>query len=310
MKAVWIERYGGPEVMRYGDRPAPEPGPADVLVAVKAASVNPIDWKMREGILRSAFALPMPYVLGRDLCGVALAVGPQVTGIAAGDPVFGMVDAARGGAHAERAALDHKLLAPAPRRVGAIEAAAAALVGATAIAALEETTKLAPGERVLVHGGSGGVGAFAVQLAKHRGAWVAATASAANRDYVAGLGADRVIDHATEDFTTRLGDLDVVLDTMGGTVHRRSMDVLKPGGRLVYIAAAPLPEGPPRPDIHIMRAMVRPARAQFARIAHLIDTGVVRMTVGAVLPLADAARGYEMSRAGHVRGKIVLEPAA
>lgn len=309
MKAVWIEGYGGPEVVRFGERPDPVPGPRDVLVAVKAASINPIDWKLRQGLLRADFALPMPYILGRDMSGVVTAAGPEVAALAPGDEVFGMADRQRGGTHAELVACDHQLLAQKPRKVGHIEAAAMALVGATAVAALEDTAGLAKGERVLIHGGAGGVGAFAVQLAKHHGAWVAATCSAANRDFVASLGADRVIDYKREDFAALLSGLDLVFDTVGGEVHRRSMGVLKPGGRLVHIAAAPLPAEPPRRDITIARANVRGQRALFERIAALIDDGAVRADIGAVLPLSEAGRGYEMSRAREVRGKIVLKIA-
>jgi NADPH:quinone reductase-like Zn-dependent oxidoreductase len=310
MKAIYIDDYGGPEAMRYGDRPDPTPGPRDLLVRVKAASINPIDWKMRQGILRAAFALKFPYVLGRDMSGVVVVAGAEVTGIKPGDEVFGVADALRGGTHAEQFVTDAELVAKKPRSLGHREAGAVPLAAVTALIALEETAALAKGERILIHGGAGGVGAAAVQIAKARACWVAATCAAKNRDFVRSLGADQAIDYAGEDFGALLHDLDVVLDTMGGEVHRRSRAVLKPGGRLVHIAAAPIPEGEAGRGITVTRAEIRGRRPHFERIAALIDSGALKAFVGAVLPLAEAAKGYEMNRANAVRGKIVLEPAA
>jgi len=308
MKAVWIEEYGGPEVMNYGERPEPTPGPRDVVVAVKAASVNPIDWKMRQGMLRAAFALPMPYILGRDLSGVVAAIGAEVTSFKPGDEVYGLADAIRGGTFAEIVAMDCELLAPKPRSVSHVEAASLALAGATALIALE-TAEMADGERLLIHAGAGGVGGFAVQLARHHDAWIAATCSAANFDYVTGLGADLAIDYKTEDFAKQLKDLDLVFDTMGGDVHRRSFAVLKPAGRLVYISAAPIPEGP-APVQQVLRANVRGNRRVFERIAALVDAGAIKPQVTKILPLQEASRGLELSKAGGMRGKIVIEIAA
>jgi NADPH:quinone reductase-like Zn-dependent oxidoreductase len=308
MKAVWIEEYGGPEVMKFGERPEPVPGPRDVVVAVKAASVNPIDWKMRQGMLRANFALPMPYILGRDLSGVVTAVGAEVTGFKAGDEVYGLADAQRGGTFAERVAIDAGLLAPKPRSVSHIEAASLALTGATALTAIE-TAEMGDGERILIHAGAGGVGGFAVQLARHHDAWIAATCSAANKDYVTGLGADLAIDYKSEDFAALLKEMDLVFDTMGGETHRRSFAVLKPAGRMVYISAAPIHEGP-APVQQVLRANVRGSRELFERIAELIDGGAVRPQVTKVLPLKDAAQGLELSKAGGTRGKIVIEIAA
>ena len=307
MKAVWIETYGGPEAVHFGERPDPEPKPRDVLVEVTAASINPIDWKMRDGLLRDFFALPMPYILGRDLSGVVSAVGAEVTDLKPGDEVFGMADAQRGGAHAELIAADHRMLALKPRMVGHRDVAALTLVGATAVAALDDTARIAKGEHVLIHGGAGGVGAVAVQLAKHRGAWVAATCSAANRAFVRGLGADHVIDYKNEDFATQLSEIDLVFDTVGGEVHRRSMAVLKPGGRLAYVVAAPFPATTARADITVLRVTVRGERALFERIAALIDAGAIKADITTVLPLSEAGRGYEMNKSGRTRGKIVLD---
>jgi NADPH:quinone reductase-like Zn-dependent oxidoreductase len=306
MKAIFIEAYGGADAMRFGELPAPEPGANDVLVRVKAASVNPIDWKMREGYLRNALALKFPYVLGRDFSGVVIGKGPEVRDFAVGDEVYGVVDGARGGAHAEILATDQTLVARKPKSIDHTGAASLALAAATAMIALDDTGHLARGERALIHGGAGGVGGVAVQFAKALGAWVATTCRGANLDYVKSLGADLAIDYGTQDFAARLADLDLVFDTVGGEAHRRSQAVLKPGGRLVYIAAAPLPQGEPRPGITVQRADIRGKRPLFERLAALVDRGAIKPQVTKVLPLADAAAAYELSHAGGIRGKIVL----
>jgi len=309
MKANWIDDYGPVEAMRFGDRPQPEPGPRDVLVRVAAASVNPIDWKMREGMLRQVMQLRMPYVLGRDFSGTVIGAGAEAKDFALGDEVFGVVDGLRGGAQAEIVATDQDLVARKPRGLDHAAAAALPLAGATAMISLEDVGKLGSGERVLIHGGAGGVGGLAVQIAKARGAWVVATCRSANVDYVKSLGADRVIDYTREDFAAGLRDLDLVYDTVGGEVHRRSQGVLKPGGRLVYIAAAPLPQGPPRADITVARAEIRTRRGVLERIAALVDAGKLKPQVSTVLPLAQVAKAYEMVKAGSIRGKIVLTAA-
>jgi len=306
MKANYIESYGGAGVVHWGELPAPAPGADDVLVAVKAASINPIDWKMREGYLKANLALKFPYVLGRDFSGVVTGRGANVRDFAAGDEVFGVVDGLRGGGHGELLVTSQELLAKKPRSIDHVAAASLPLAAATAMISLDDTGKLKSGERVLIHGGAGGVGAVGVQFAKALGAWVAATAGAANLGRVRELGADLVIDYGAEDFTARVKDLDLVFDTVGGEVHRRSQSVLRPGGRLVYISAAPLPPGEPRPGITITRADIRGKRPLFERLAALVDQGKIKPLVARVLKLSQAGEGYEMNRTGAVRGKIVL----
>jgi NADPH:quinone reductase-like Zn-dependent oxidoreductase len=307
MKAVYIESYGGPETMRFGERPALLPGPGEVQVKIKAASINPIDWKMREGLLASFFKLPMPAILGRDMAGVVMAVGDGVTNFAPGDAVFGMGNQMRGGTHAEIAVTNEDLLAPMPRGLSAVEAASLGLIGASSLIPLEQTAQLKAGERVLIHGGSGGVGAFSIQLAKDLGAWVATTCGTTNVDYVRSLGADQVIDYAKEDFAQVLQDIDVVFDTMGGNIHRRSWSVMKPGGRLVMLAADPLPAEAPPPGINVLRCTIRANRPILDRIIDLAERGAVKPHIGKVLPLAEGIRGYALMQAATTRGKIVLE---
>jgi NADPH:quinone reductase-like Zn-dependent oxidoreductase len=308
MKANYIESYGGAGAVKFGELAAPAAGPDDVLVAVKAASVNPIDWKIREGYLKANLALKFPYVLGRDFAGVVSGTGANVRDFTIGDEVFGVVDGMRGGAHGEILATNQELVAKKPRSIDHVAAASLPLAAATAMIALDDTGKLKSGERVLIHGGAGSVGAIAVQFAKALGAWVATTAGRANLARVRDLGADLAIDYGTEDFTTRVKDLDLVYDTVGGEVHRRSQAVLRAGGRLVYISAAPLPPGDPRPGITITRADIRGKRPLFERLAALVDQGNIKPQVGQVLKLSHAGEAYEMSRTG-VRGKIVLTAA-
>jgi len=306
MRSIYITEYGGSEIMHFGEQPAPQPGPREVLVAVQAASINPIDWKLQAGLVRQFFPLTFPCVLGRDFSGVVAALGPDVRGVAVGDEVFGMADAKRGGTHAEFAAIDGEALAKKPTGLSHVDAASLPLAGLTALIALDEVAGLHSGQRILIHAAAGGVGGLAVQLARHRGCWVAGTCSAGNVEYVKRLGADRVIDYASQDFTSALRDLDVVFDTLGGEVNRRSAAVLRSGGCLVQIAAAPVPPGPGRPDIDVKPAVIRPRRDLLERLADLASRGILKPHVEAVLPLSEAARGYEQSRTGHQRGKIVL----
>jgi NADPH:quinone reductase-like Zn-dependent oxidoreductase len=235
MKAILLTGFGGTDMLRYGDAPDPVAGPGDVVVDVHAASVNAADYKMRLGAYSD---LKFPHILGRDFSGVVSAVGAGVDDLKVGDAVFGVTTPGTEGAYAEKIAIKAAIVAKKPHKLNHAEAAAMALTSLTAIWALEDTAQLKRGETVLIHGGAGGVASFAIQLAKHIGAAVISTASPANHGYVRKLGADRVIDYHTEDFTKVAGPCDVVFDTVGGEVQVRSYDVLKPGGPLVWIAAA------------------------------------------------------------------------
>ena len=241
MKALQFHQYGGPEVVTLADIPAPQPAPSEVLVAIAAASINPIDWKMRAGLVREYFDVALPHVLGRDFSGVVRAVGEEVRGIAVGDEVFGVADAMRQGTHAEAIAVDAGLLAGKPDALNHDSAAALGATGMTLIAAFEEAASIKRGDKVLIHGGAGGLGHLAVQYAKHRGAQVITTAGEANHDFVRKLGADQVIDYAACDFAEAVSGCDLVFDTIGGEVHKRSLAVVKPGGVLVYVTAQPNP---------------------------------------------------------------------
>jgi len=304
MKAAFLTGHGGPEKFQYGDMPDPVPGPGEVVVDIHAASVNAADYKVRLGSYDSK--LKFPYILGRDFSGIVAARGAGVTDLAVGDAVFGVCDAGIEGAYAEKIAIKAAIIAKKPEKLGDAEAAAMALTSLTAIWALEDTAHLKAGETILIQGGAGGVAGFAIQLAKHIGATVVTTASARNHDYVRSLGADRVIDYNTEDFTKVAGPCDVVFDTVGGDVQVKSYDVLKPGGRLVWIAAAPAGFTPSRTDVAVLRPRVARDRAHLERMAELLDAGAVWPPAITRYKLADAAEAHRVSEGRHLQGKLVL----
>jgi len=304
MKAAYLTGHGGPEKFVYGDLPDPVAGPGDVVVDINAASVNAADWKVRQGSYNST--LKFPYILGRDFAGRVAALGPGVTDFKIGDPVFGVCDAGIEGAYAEKIAIKAAIIAKKPDTLGDAEAAAMALTSLTAIWALEDTARLKSGETILIQGGAGGVAGFAIQLAKHIGATVVTTASAGNHDYVKKLGADRVIDYNAEDFTKAAGPCDVVFDTVGGEVQVRSYQVLKPGGRLVWIAAAPPGFEPVRKDVQVLRPRVARDRPHLERMLELLAAGAVWPPAITRYKLADAAEAHRVSEGRHLQGKLVL----
>lgn len=306
MKALRIGGYGGSEALEIVDVARPDPGPGDVLVEVHAASVNPIDWKIREGHMKAFMDIPMPHVMGRDVSGVVAAVGDEVASLAAGDEVYGSAAANRDGTHAEYVAIDAAMLARKPERIDHVDAASLPISALSAYAGLVTHGDLAKGEKVLIHAGAGGVGVIAIQLAKHLGATVATTASASNTDYVRELGADIAIDYRTMDFSEQLSGYDLVFDTMGGDVHLRSFAVLAPGGRMTYLIADPLPERKPRDDVTVSAARVAYDTAALERIAELVDGGAITPRVSTIVPLAEAVSAYDLSQTGHVRGKVVI----
>jgi NADPH:quinone reductase-like Zn-dependent oxidoreductase len=290
MKAVVFEKHGGPEVLHLAEVPDPTAGPGEVVVDIHAASVNAADYKVRlgGGAYGGSSGVKLPHILGRDFSGVVSAVGPGVTDLRVGDAVFGVCDQGIEGAYADKIAIKAAIIAKKPDRLGHADAAAMALTSLTALWALEDTAKLRPGETILIQGGAGGVAGFAIQLAKHIGATVITTASARNGDYVRRLGADRVVDYNSEDFTKVVSGCDVVFDTVGGEVQVRSYEVLKPGGRLVWIAPAPAGFQPTRKDVQVLRPNVaRPAITRYK--------------------LAEAAEAHRVSESRHLQGKLVFE---
>jgi NADPH:quinone reductase-like Zn-dependent oxidoreductase len=305
MKAVLLMSHGGPEMLRYGEAPDPAAGPGEVVVDIHAASVNAADYKVRLGGGRYG-NIRFPHILGRDFSGVVSRLGAGVTDFAVGDAVFGVTDQGIEGAYAEKIAINAAIIARKPDRLSHAEAAALGLISITALWAIEDTAHLNAGQTILIQGGAGGVAGFAVQLAKYLGATVIATASTVNHSYVRSLGADRVIDYNTEDFTTLGPICDVVFDTVGGNVRLGCYKILKPGGKLVWIAPAPEGFRPTRDDVETLRPDVLRDRAHLERMLALLDLGAIRPPPITRFKLADAAEAHRISEGRHLQGKLVL----
>jgi len=303
MKAVYIEQFGGPQVLQYGDLPDPAAAPGQIVVDTFAASVNGADWKVRAGHYGKG---DFPIVLGRDFSGVVSACGAGVADLRVGDEVFGVLEAGREGTFAEKLTVGAAVVAKKPSALSHVDAAALALTGLTAIRSIEDTLKLKAGETILIQGGAGGVASFAIQLAKHLGARVITTTSAANLDYVRALGADEVIDYNAGDFTKLVSGCDAVFETVGGEVATRSFAVLKPGGRAAFIASGPQAPKPERGDVTALRPAVGRARAPLERIVALYQAGAVRPPHVTVYRLADAVEALRVSEARHFKGKLVF----
>lgn len=304
MKACFFRSYGGPEVLEYGDMPDPVPAAGEVLVDIHAASINAADWKMRSG--QYPAKVDFPHVPGRDFSGVVAALGTGAHDFRLGDPVFGVCEVPREGAYAQKIAIRQEILARKPERLTHAQCAAVALTGLTALVSIEETLGLKAGETILIQGGAGGVAGFAIALAKHLGARVITTASAANHDYVRAFGADEVIDYRVQDFARLVSGCDAVLDTVGGEVTARSFAVLRPGGRLASVAAGAAAPVSPRPDVTSLRPKVGRDRPHLERVAALVTQGAVPLPAIVEYPLADAASAHRVSEARHLRGKLVL----
>jgi NADPH:quinone reductase-like Zn-dependent oxidoreductase len=307
MQAVRFHSYGSPEVLVLEEAPRPRAGAGEVLVRVHAAAVNPLDWKVRAGHVKAWLQHRLPLIPGWDVSGIVDAVGPDVTAFKSGDAVFGMLDFGRNGAYAEYVAAGTRNLAFNPRSMDHIQSAAVPLAALTAWQSLFEIAGLSSGQTVLIHAAAGGVGHFAVQFAKWKGARVIGTASAGNESFLRELGADEVIDYRTRPFQEAVRDVDVVFDPIGGDIQHRSWKVLKKGGILVATLGISSPEAAAEHGVRGEGVMVGPDNTQLARIAALIDAGNVKPFVSSVFPLAEAARAHELSQTGHVRGKIVLK---
>ena len=331
MKAFIVDRYGNNDGVRAGEMPDPEVRDDDVLVQIHAASVNPLDLKIRGGSLKLILPYRLPFVLGNDLAGVVVRVGSRVQRFKRGDEVYARPDQDRIGAFAEFISIKEDAVASKPKELTMEEAASIPLVGLTAWQALIERANLKAGQKVLVHAGSGGVGTFAIQLAKHVGALVATTTSTANLDWVKRLGADIVIDYRKDDFETLLHDYDVVLDTLGGETLEKSLRVLKPGGKLISLS------GPPDPDFAkdigstwilrlVMRLLsyrirqkakrhqvsysflfMRASGDQLREIGSLIDSGIIRPVVDRVFPFESTKEALAYVEKGRTKGKVVVK---
>ncbi|MGW8482720.1 NADP-dependent oxidoreductase [Microbacterium sp. NPDC055903] len=307
MHAISQRGPGGPEVLELIETDRPRPGGNEVLVAVHAAGLNPTDWKHRAGAQPTG---ERPYILGWDVSGVVAEVGPGVTLLQPGDEVFGMLPYPAGhGSHAEFVTSPSRALVRKPATLSHVEAAAVPLAALTAWQALVDTADVQPGQRVLIHAAAGGVGHFAVQIAKARGAHVIGTASAGKHEILRSLGADEVIDYRTQDVATSVRDVDVALVPFVGEERLRTLDTLRPGGVLVTILPAQLGELTARAAELGVRAtgmLVEHDQAGMRAIAQLVDDGLLRPLVERTFPLADAAEAHALGEQGRVTGKLVL----
>ncbi|MFD5813285.1 NADP-dependent oxidoreductase [Streptomyces sp. NPDC127038] len=306
MRAVRGHRRGGPEELIYETAPMPVPGPGDVLVEVRAASVTPgeLDWDATWTDGFDGGRPRVPVVPSHEVSGVVAELGHGVSGLRTGEAVYGLIPFTRDGAAAEYVTVPAADLAPKPGSLDHERTAALPLAGLTAWQALVTHAGVTPGQRVLVHGGAGGVGSFAVQVAAALGAEVTATAADRNADFVRGLGADTVIDYAAQRFEDAVKDVDVVLDTVGGDVQDRSWKVLRPGGVLVSVVEPPRP--PEGVDARAVFFVVEPDRAGLEELNALVEEGRLIPQVDRIVPLESAPGAYAALEREHRRGKIVL----
>ncbi len=307
MKAVVIHSYGGRDVLISEDVPVPEIADDEVLIKVHAAGVNPVDWKVRAGYLKEMISYEFPLILGWDVSGTVEKSGSTVTRLSVGDEVYALADISRNGAYAEFIAVKADHVAFKPDSLDHVHAASVPLAALTAWQSIFGSADLSEGQKILIHAAAGGVGSFAVQLARWKGAHVLGTASARNREFLLGLGAEEVIDYTATPFEDMAVDVDVVLDTMGGETRERSWKTLRRGGVLVSILGPPDENKAAEFGVRGVGVFVQPDAGQLAVIAELIDNGHIKPVVTEVLPIADVAKAHEMSETEHVRGKIVLE---
>ncbi|MGR8962073.1 NADP-dependent oxidoreductase [Rhizobium leguminosarum] len=306
MKAARIHAYGAIDDIRIEDVPEPVPGLDGVLIRVEAAALNPMDNKLLAGYLKDFFPLAYPYTLGTDLAGTVVATGPLVATVRPGDRVIARTDPASGGAFAELAAVPTRLVVPVSADLPLASLAGLPTAAASAWQALFEAGAVQPGQSVLIHAGAGGVGSFAVQLAKRAGAHVTATASAANLDLVRSLGADGVIDYRNQDFTALATGLDLVIDTIGGETLERSLGIIRRGGKLIGLSAPFDTEGPKACGIDAQFLFHQSDAGRLAAVAALAADGRLRSVIGQEFALADTVEALRSLSKGGARGKTLL----
>jgi NADPH:quinone reductase-like Zn-dependent oxidoreductase len=329
MRGLVIHRYGGPDVLSLEERPVPEVGPRDVLIDVKAASLNPLDFKIRGGKAKPVIRMPMPIPLGCDVAGTVARVGADVHQFAAGDAVFVRLEKLRMGGLADKVAADASVVAKKPAKATFEEAAAVPLVGLTSLQALRDVAQLTPGQRVLIHAGAGGVGSIAIQIAKILGLHVVTTTSTKNIDFVKSLGADEVIDYTAEKVSERARGVDAVFETLGGASEREALTLVKQGGIVVgigglpdmpfarkhlpammrpavWMATLPRRRAAARAGVRFEYLFMRPDGAQLAELAGWIDEGRLRPIIHRTYPLDQVKDAFAELERGRARGKIVV----
>ncbi len=308
MKTARIHAYGPLDDIRIDDVPEPVPGLDEVLIRVEAAALNPMDNKLLAGYLRDFFPLAFPYTLGTDLVGTVVATGSLVATVRPGDRVIARTDPAGGGAFAELAAVPARLVVPVSADLPLASLAGLPTAAASAWQALFEAAAVQPGQSVLVHAGAGGVGSFAVQLAKRAGAYVTATASAANLDLVHSLGANQVIDYRNQDFTAFTGAVDLVIDTVGGETLERSLGIIRPGGKLIGLSAPFDTEGPKARGIDAQFLFHESDAGRLAAVAALAADGRLHSVIGQEFALASTVEALRSLSKGGARGKTLVRP--
>ena len=306
MQAIQISEYGDSSVLELANAPIPTLESNDVLIKVHASSINPVDWKIREGYLASMIPYEFPVTLGWDVAGEITELGADVTGWSVGDQVYSRPDIGRNGTFAEYVAVQADEIALKPKTLDMNHAAAVPLAALTAWQSLYDFADVKAGERVLIQAGAGGVGSFAIQLAKVRGAHVISTCSTKNVEFLKSLGADEVIDYTKQDFS-ELRDIDVVFDTLGGEELAKSWQTMKEGSRLVSIVEPPSDEEAAKHGVKVGFVFIQPDGAQLKELATLIDDGKVTVAVDSVFPLKDVAAAQDKSATNRAKGKIVIQ---
>lgn len=310
MKAAQINKYGGLDVLEINENvPKPSSGKDQVLVEVYAAGLNPVDWKLREGHLKEMAPISFPATLGGDFAGVVTETGEGVSGYKAGDKVYGWGGVLKGGtgSFAEFVAANTSETSAMPEGLGFTDASSLPLVGVSALQGLEEHIKLRPGQKILIHGGAGGIGSIAIQFAKAIGAYVATTVSTDDVDFAKSLGADQVIDYKNEDFEKLLKDLDAVLDTVGGETTNKSFSVLKKGGVIVSMLGQPSEELVRQHGVTAIGQYTVSSPERLLRLTTLVESGTVKPMADKVFPLEEAKEAFRYLEEVHPRGKVVLE---
>lgn len=308
MKAAQINSYGGPEVIQINEITQPEPKEGQIQVEVHAASINPIDWKLRAGYLKEMAPLEFPITLGGDYSGVVSKVGPGLANFKPGDEVFGSAIVLGGGSGsmAEFAAGNAANAVLKPEKTSHAQAASLVLVGVSALQAIDDHMKLKSGQKILIHGGAGGIGSIAVEYAKHLGAHVTTTARSADADFVKELGADEVIDYEKQKFEDLVKNYDAVFDTVGGDVYNKSFKVLKKGGILVSMTEQPNDELAKQYGVTAIAQQSSTDSASLEKLAKLVDEGVIKAQVDKEFPLEQTAEAFKHLETGHVRGKVII----
>jgi NADPH:quinone reductase-like Zn-dependent oxidoreductase len=309
MRAAQLTHYGGKDALQLtSEAPKPSAAAGQVLVKVEAASINAIDWKIREGMMQQMAPLTFPATLGGDLTGKIVEVGEGVEGFEVGQEVYGQTNPFSGtGSFAEFSPIAATNIALKPITTDFIQSAALPLTAVSAYQALVETLNVQAGQKVLVHGGAGGIGSFAIQLAKHLGAYVATTAASEDIDFVKKMGADETIDYTSQKFEEIVGGYDAVFDTVGGETSEKSYQVLKPGGQLVSMAAAPNDTLAAKYNVTASAQQTRVTTERLQKVAELVDQGVLTPAVDKIFPLEQITEAVEYMRQGHHRGKVVIK---